>query len=157
MEKTKRKFNVVDLVVVLAVLAVVAFVAFKLVSAQIHKVETVKYEITFYTEESTDYSLERVKVGDEVCDESNNFVLGNVTKAPVMEESKTQLETADGRYVVAPREGYSSAYVTFVGEGDDYKHGAKFDKGQYSVGQTVTIRAGDAKLYGRIYDIKRVE
>jgi len=157
MEKTKRKFNVVDLVVALAIVAVVAFVAFKLASAELHKEDMVMYEITFYTEESTDYSLERVEIGDDVCDETNNYVLGKVTKDIVTGESAAQLETADGRYVTAPREGYSSAYVTFRGEGIDYKHGAKFDKGQYSVGQTVTIRVGDSKLYGRIYDIKRVD
>lgn len=156
MEKTKKRFNLVDLVVILAIVAVVAFVVLKLSAGSINSAKTATYEVIFYTEESTDYSLERIEVGDPVCDADHNYVLGEVTKEIVTGESELQLETADGRYVKAPREGYSSAYITFTGEGTDYAFGAKFDKGQYSVGQTASIRVGDSKIYGRIYDIKKI-
>ncbi len=161
MEKTKRKFNLIDLFVVVAIVAVVAFVLFKLNPFDMFAVDTdgngpATYEITFYTEESTTYSLERIEVEDLVSDESNNIKMGKVIEKPELKESEATLETADGRYVVAPREGYSSTYIKFVGEGVQYPHGAKFEKGQYSVGQTVTLRVGDSKVYGRIHDIKVV-
>lgn len=162
MEKAKKKFNFIDVLVVVAIVAVVAFVLIKLNPFDMFAVDTEgngpeTYEVTFYTEESTDYSLNRIDAGDPVCDESNNIIMGEVTKKPVLKPSEATIESADGQYVVAPRPGYSSTYITFVGEGTEYKHGAKFKNGQYSVGQTVTLRVGDSKVYGRIYDIKVVE
>jgi len=160
MEKKKIKFNIVDFIVAILLIGVIAFVSFQLLSG---KIETAlsggeaTYKITFFTEESTMYSLEAVKEGDDVSDEANDIAMGKVTQININEKSCAQLETADGTYVTAPREGYGSASVVFEGTGVKYNHGAKFDFGEYSIGQTVTLRVGKAKLYGRIRDIETVK
>ncbi|MDY3302940.1 MAG: DUF4330 domain-containing protein [Clostridia bacterium] len=161
MEKSKKKFNIIDFIVIVAIIAVLVFVGIKLKGVITEKTEdansTVKYRLTFYTDESTYFSLKRIENGDPVCDESNNYNMGNVTRTDIKDESEGTLETADGKYVVAPKPGYGSGYITFEGIGKLYDHGAKFEDGLYSVGQTITLRVGDSKVYGRIYDIEQIQ
>lgn len=161
MEKSKRKFNIIDFIVIAAIIAILAFVGIKLKNVIIENGSEnsadVMYRITFYTDESTYFSLKRIENGDPVSDESNNYDMGYVTGTDIKDESEGTIETSDGRYVVAPKPGYGSGYVTFEGVGKEYKHGAKFDDGLYSVGQTITLRIGDSKIYGRIYDIEQVK
>lgn len=158
MEKKAHRFNLFDLVVILAVVAVIAFGAVKLTSNDRYSdTEKARYRVVFYTEEATDFSLARLENGKPVCDESNNIPMGTITDFTVDEQSYGQQVNSEGQYVTFPREGYGSAYITFEGEGDPYAYGAKFENGRYSVGQTVTIRAADAKFYGRIYDIQVIE
>ena len=158
MEKKKFKFNLVDCVVVVALVAVVAFVVLQLSSGILDASGgAATYRMTFYTEESTIYSLENVKTGDPVCDESNDVNLGTVISTDFSDESHAQLETADGAYVEASRPGYGSGSVVFEDEGTAYSFGAKFDNSKYSVGQTVTLRVGTSKLYGRIKAIEVIK
>lgn len=158
MEKKKFKFNFVDAVVILALVAVVAFVVLQLSSGILDATGgSATYRMTFYTEESTMYSLENVKEGDPVCDESNDVGLGKVVSKDFTNVSHAQLETADGTYVEAPRPGYGSGSVVFEGEGTAYSYGAKFDNSKYSVGQTVTLRVGTSKLHGRIKAIEVIK
>ena len=158
MEKKKFKFNFVDCVVILALVAVVAFVVLQLSNGILDASGgSATYKITFYTEESTMYSLENVKEGDPVCDESNDVDLGKVVSISFTDKSHAQLETADGTYVEASRPGYGSGSVVFEGVGTAYQYGAKFDNSKYSVGQTVTLRVGSSKLYGRIKAIEVIE
>ncbi len=157
MEKKKIRFNWVDCIVVLALVAVVAFVGTKLSAGILDSSGgDAKYRITFYTEESTMYSLENVKTGDPVCDESNDVSLGSVTAMEISEISHAQLETSEGTYIEAARPGYGSGSVTFEGTGTEYSYGAKFDNSKYSVGQTVTLRVGSSKLYGRVKSIEKI-
>ncbi len=154
----KFKFNFVDLVVVLALIAVVAFVVLQLSNGILDSSGgSATYKMTFYTEESTIYSLDNVKIGDPVCDESNDVSLGKVVSTEFSNESHAQLETADGTYVEAARPGYGSGSVVFEGEGTAYQYGAKFDNSKYSVGQTVTLRVGTSKLHGRIKAIEVIK
>ena len=158
MENKKFKFNLVDCVVVLALVAVVAFVVLQLSSGILDASGgSATYRITFYTEESTIYSLDNVKTGDPVCDESNDVSLGKVVETEFSNKSHAQLETADGTYVEAARPGYGSGSVVFEGEGTAYSYGAKFDNSKYSVGQTLTLRVGTSKLHGRIKAIEVIK
>jgi hypothetical protein len=158
MENKKFRFNFVDAVVILALVAVVAFVVLQLSNGILDASgSSATYRMTFYTEESTIYSLENVKEGDPVCDESNDVDLGMVVSKEFTDKSHAQLETADGTYVEASRPGYGSGSVVFEGKGTAYQYGAKFDNSKYSVGQTVTLRVGSSKLYGRIKAIEVIK
>ena len=158
MENKKFRFNFVDAVVILALVAVVAFVVLQLSNGILDASgSSATYRMTFYTEESTMYSLENVKEGDPVCDESNDVDLGMVVSKEFTDKSHAQLETADGTYVEASRPGYGSGSVVFEGKGTAYQYGAKFDNSKYSVGQTVTLRVGSSKLYGRIKAIEVIK
>lgn len=158
MEKRKFKFNFIDFVVLAAIVAVVAFVVLKLSSGILDASGGVaNYKMTFYTEESTIYSLENINIGDPVCDESNDVNLGSVVSTEFSDISHAQLETADGNYVEAARPGYGSGSIVFEGVGTAYSYGAKFDNSKYSVGQTVTLRVGTSKVYGRIKEIEVIK
>ncbi len=157
MEKRKIKFNWIDCAVILAIVAVVLFVGTRLSAGILDSSDTsAKYRMTFYTEESTMYSLENIKLGDLVSEESNDVKLGNVTDIDIKDKSHAQIQTDNGTFVEAARPGCGSGAIVFEGTGTAYDHGAKFDNSKYSVGQTVTLRVGTSKVYGRIKAIERI-
>ena len=158
MEKTKRKFNLVDALVIIAIIAVLTFVFLKLKPTEDNKEETAEhqFQVVFYTGESPDFALDRIEVGDPVCDADNNIEFGEVTEKPELGAPEIYIETTDGKYIQVEKEGYSSAKITFQGKGTAYAYGVKFDFGKYSVGQSVSLRVGDTKLYGRVYDIQQL-
>lgn len=161
MENKKFKFNFVDAVVVIALVAVIAFAVIKLGSgligsgANAGKGNTT-YRMTFFTEESTWYSLENLKVGDEVSDDATGIELGDVVELNLVPESCAQLPADDGTYKVAPRPGYGSGSIVFEFDGEEYEHGAKVKYSVFSIGQTVTLRVGKSKVYGRVMDIENL-
>jgi len=162
MEKKKIKFNVVDAIVVVALVAVLAFASVKLFGGIIgggdsdNSKADVTYKITFFTEESTWYSLENLKMGDSVTDDTTGVDVGKVTELDLIPESCAQLPADDGTYKVAPRPGYGSGTITFECDGEKDKHGAKIKYSVFSEGQTVTLRVGKSKVYGRIKDVETI-
>ena len=161
MENKKVKFNLVDAIVIIALVAVLAFAAVKIFAGNGADSDDaksdVKYKISFFTEESTWYSLEDLKVGDVVTDDTTGVETGKVTELDLIPESCAQLPADDGTYKIAPRPGYGSGTITFECDGEKYKHGAKIKYSVYSVGQTVTLRIGKSKVYGRISDVEIIE
>ena len=125
----------------------------RMLSIKYHFLKNKNYQV----KTKTWYSLEDLKKGDVVTDDTTGVETGKVTELDLVPESCAQLPADDGTYKIAPRPGYGSRTITFECDGEKYKHGAKIKYSIYSVGQTVTLRIGKSKVYGRISDVEIIE
>lgn len=144
------KINVIDFLVVLVILVGIAAVAAFLFLPRGAGDELVmKYMI----EEVDAFVADKVKIGDELYDESFSLELGEVTaieKGP----SVSYIENARGGYSRISKDGLYSMIITGEVMGEKTTLGAEIGGKKYGVGHTFVLRAGDAKLYLRVYDIQ---
>lgn len=154
-QKKKFKVNIIDLAIVLIIVLAAAFVAIKFMSSNSIAVSGSKYVVTYYADECPDYSAKSVQVGDPISDEQKNISLGTVTDVK-LGPSDSYGVADDGRYVKSSKDGYNSVYITTEVEGADYEHGVIVSSTKYGVGHSLTVRAGKAKIYLRVYDIQKV-
>ncbi len=153
--KVFGKINIIDLLALIALIAAVAVFGFAKLgggkSGLSNNADDI--EIVFYTEQVSDFVVDNINIGDKVCDADKNIDFGVVTdvkKGPAASYN----QTSDGQIVVTDKPDYSSAYITAVGKANMDEYGAKFEGTQYTVGHSLTIRAGNAKIYLRVYDIR---
>ncbi|MBO4897412.1 MAG: DUF4330 domain-containing protein [Clostridia bacterium] len=156
--KVFGKINIIDLIVLIAIIAAIAVLGYSKLaggSAALSK-EADNIEIVFYTEQVSDFVADKINVGDKVCDAEKDVEFGVVTdvkKGPAISYNTT----SDGQIVTTDKPDYCSAYITVEGTGKLNDYGAKFEATQYTVGHSLTIRAGKAKIYLRVYDITEKE
>lgn len=144
------KINIIDFLVVLVILVGIAAVAAFLFIPRGAGDELV---MKFMIEEVDAFVADKVKVGDELYDESFSLDLGYVTaveKGP----SVSYIENAKGGYTRISKEGLYSMVITGEVMGEKTSLGAEIGGKKYGVGHTFVLRAGDAKLYLRVYDIQ---
>lgn len=156
MEK-KFKFNAVDAIIILIVIAAVAVVGYKVVGSSLFADNTMQaYEISFLCEEVPDFAADIIKVGDSVCCEQTDNKLGVITSVSVS-PSRTYATTSEGGVVLTSKEHYKCVEITAETEAIKYEHGLMVNKAKYGVGHSITIRAGKAKIFGRVSGIKEIE
>lgn len=155
----KRKFTWIDLIIVLVVLVSVIGLKNKFAKANIAAPTASKEKIliTFYIEETPDFVIDAINMGDPVRESIQNSDFGKVVEInsgdSIYWESRE-----DGQLVPSSREGYSSLYITMEGTGIINKGGVSIDKSVYYVGQTISLYAGNSILKdGRISEIKKAE
>ena len=144
------KINIIDFLVVLVILVGIAAVAVFLFVPRGAGDELV---MQYMIEEVDTFVADKVKVGDELYDESFSLDLGYVTaveKGP----SVSYIENARGGYSRISKDGLYSMIITGEVMGKKTSLGAEIGGKKYGVGHTFVLRAGDAKLYLRVYDIK---
>lgn len=145
------KINIIDLIVLLVIIAAVAIVGLSFAkgdSTESQDTLVMKY----YIEEANDFVAEKVQVGDMLYDDNEEIELGKVTDVEIG-EPVSWAGTADGQYVQVSRDGFSSMIITGEVAGTKTDIGAEINGVKYGVGHTMVLRAGDAKLYLRVYDI----
>lgn len=156
-EKKKAKFNVIDAIVILVIIAAAALVCFKLAgSGNVSGGGSGTYTLKFFCEEVPDYAATVIEVGDAVVDEQKDVPLGTVTDVK-LDGSRTYTTTSDGDIRIVPKEYYYSVELTTTLQGEDYQNGVIVNSSKYGVGHSITIRAGKAKIFGRIASIERAE
>lgn len=147
--KVFGKFNVIDFLAVLViVVALAALAVFFLVPRTGGDTLVMKFRI----EEVDEFVAEKVKVGDKLYDDTNLFELGEVI-AVDRYEALSHGEENDGVYSFAVKEGINSMIITGKVKGEKTDLGAEINGKKYGVGHTFVLRAGDAKLYLRVFDI----
>lgn len=147
------KVNLIDLLLIVLVVAAIAFAAVKLTDTAAVSSSGQTFEMSFYTEEVSDFVAEKIKVGDVLMDADRNVDLGKVTEV-ILEPSVSWAADNNGNYVKTSRDGYYS--VTIKGEltgATRYENGIIAGATRYGVGHSMTLRAGDAKIYLRVSDI----
>lgn len=152
--------NVIDLlVIVLVVCAAAVAVMFvrggdKTADSAFSGVDG-SVDMVFYAEEVSDFVIDKVKAnGEPVYDEANLQTIGYVTGVETGEARLYGLNS-EGIYQTGDKDFYSSAYIrSTMPVGTRTRLGVTYRKANYGVGHSLTIRAGDAKIYLRIYDIK---
>ncbi len=152
-QKKKIRFNVVDAIIIIAVLAVVAVFGYSQLKGRMETSSGKTIQMQFMAEEVSEFVLENMEIGDSVMDDGTNSELGTITDIQV-EDAASYGTNSDGEYVLSSRPGYKKVIITTEVRGTEYEHGAILGGTKYSVGHSLTIRAGKAKIYLRIYDIQ---
>lgn len=155
MEKKKFKFNFVDVIVILVIIAAVAFVGTMFFGGGFGGGGASTYEVTYLCEEVPDFAATVIEVGDKVLDEQKETDLGKVTSVE-LSESRTYATTATGEVFCVGKPYYNCVYLTTEVEAQDYDFGMIVDSSKYGVGHSITIRVGDAKIFGRVSGIKKI-
>lgn len=158
MEQKKRKFNAVDLAVVLVLVAVVAFAAYRFFGGSSGKAATGQgepYRITFLCSETPENVAEMISLGDTVTDDSCYMDLGKVVDFK-LDEARVYATTSDGKTVLSSKPGYKSVYVTVEAEGVADDNCVYVTGWALGCGHTMVIRVGYAKLYVWVYDMTPV-
>ncbi len=149
------KINLIDLIIVLIIIAAVVFAAMKVVSSRNKTSDVTPVRISFFTEEVPDYVAAALKEGTSVLDSTENVTIGTVESFKVGEPLGYVTDT-NGEVEEVQRTGYKSVSITVLASAELGQHGATIDKILYGVGHSLTIYAGDAKMYLRISDIQPV-
>ena len=144
------KINIIDLLVILVILAAIAAVAVFLFMPKSGGDTLI---MKFRIEEVDEFVAKKVHVGDELYDDTYSLELGYVTDVE-LDDSISYGEVNDGVYTLTSKEGYYSMIITGEVNGRKTDLGAEIDGEKYGVGHSFVLRAGDAKLYLRVYDIQ---
>lgn len=151
--------NVIDLLVLLFIVGAAA-VVFLFATGKISVSEkkddfggpVTDVDIVYYTEELSDFVAKQIRYGALVYDDACMHTLGKVTDFR-LGKSLLYNEKDDGSFAVVEKDGYCSAFITGQANGTRTRLGFTYNKANYGVGHSMVIRAGDAKIYLRIYDI----
>lgn len=154
--KKKFKFNIVDAIVLLVVICAVAFVGIKVLGGGLTGGDTSKYHVEYFLEESPDFAVDIIQIGDKVLDEQKDTDLGKVT-AITSDESVSYGVNSNGEYIRTTKPGYKSAIIETEVEAKDYDFGMIAGSAKYGVGHSITIRVGKAKVFGRISKIEKID
>ena len=147
----------------LIVIALLAAVAFKFLSsggfAALSKEDSEGFmgpdttlEIEFYGEEVSDFVVDQLYEGAYLYDETSLEDLGVLTAFEVG-ESIAYAPNDEGVNVAAPKPDYKSVKITGEVMGERTPLGATVGAAHYASGHTFVLRAGDAKIYLRVYDV----
>ena len=143
------KINIIDFLAALAVIVVLAAAAvFVLRPKDGDDTLIMKFRI----EEVDGFVADKVHVGDELYDDTYLQDIGVVTDVELA-DSISYGQVNDSVYTLTTKEGYYSMIITGEVKGTKTKLGAEIGGKKYGVGHSMVLRAGDAKMYLRIYDI----
>ncbi len=150
------KINIIDLLVIIFIVVAVAVIGVFVVK---NKKSTESQEtliMKFYAEEISDFVAEKLLEGNSLYDDETHVSLGKITNLEI-NDSVTYGEISDGQYTMVNKQGYKSVIITgeLIGTKNDL--GAIISGHQYGVGHSMVLRAGDAKIYLRVYDIAKKE
>jgi len=153
------KISVVDILVVVIIIAVAAGLYYKFGKSgtvtPFTKTSTV--QLSIYMETVNDYVIKSIKVGDVVKDRVQNITLGKVVDVKV-EPDMTYAINDKSLVVPFSRKGYSSATITFEGQGIYSSSGVIFGGIDYYINKNGTEwRVGNSFCFARISDIKLIK
>lgn len=152
-QKKKMKFNAVDVIIVIAILAVVAVFGYSQIKGRTETTRGKSIEMQLMTEEVSDFVADQLEIGDTVTDDGTNAELGTITDIQT-DDAVSYAVDSEGNYVKTSKPDYQKVTITTEVKGSEYEHGAILGGTKYSVGHSLTVRAGKAKIYLRVYDIQ---
>jgi|GEM_PF-2453258 len=120
--KKQRKFNIVDILILVLILGAAAFFVFRYAilpgSPEDKARKVYPFTMTLDNVELVDdnFNNGKIKVGDELIDKNTMASLGKITNIEV-KPSRTLGQTSEGQWVEAPRPGSSWVILTVTGEG----------------------------------------
>jgi len=152
------KVSIVDIFFVILIFMALGFIWYK-IGGYGNKADiidrTEKIRIVFYQEEINNFAANNVKIGDPATEALQNIRLGKVTDIK-LGESISWGSDIQGKQVSSSRKGYSSIYITMEGKGIIGPNGIQIDNHLYYIGETITLRAGNAIFYGKIYSAEKI-
>lgn len=154
-EKKTRRFNVIDILILLVVVAAVVIAVYKFAGKKIvENTSSEEYYITFTQDEVANTTANSVHEGDAVLDEAGNNSLGKVFSINVG-PSRSYAANSEGKWIRGEKEGFSSISVTAKVKAVKGDNGITINGAKYLVGHTMTLDAGNAKIWVLITDISK--
>ncbi len=153
--KTKRKFNIIDLIFIIIIVAAIVAVGIKFFGDASTSRSSGQYVITLHSDDVPDPALVPVVVGAKMTDETGDIYLGKVSEVTTG-DALVYTTNSDGEICTSPKEGYSSVdiKVTVTATGND--HFITVGGTKYCINHGFTARCGMSKVYLRITDIQPV-
>ena len=153
--KVFGKINIVDLIVIVVIIAAVVMFAVSRFGGQNDgaSVEDGKsIYMSFYAEEVSDFVVDKIEEGAKLYDDDHEQVLGEVVKVETA-PAVIYLSDSDGKSVASSKENYKSVIITAKVNGTLSDYGFELGGVKYGVGHSMTLRAGYAKIFMRVYDV----
>ncbi len=147
------KINLIDLIIVLVLAALVVFAAIKITGSRNNETPLSEIKMSFYSDEVPEFVTDNLKVGTTVLDESKDVTMGVVAGFEVGDPLGYATDT-NGQIQEVYRNGYKSVKIDITAMGELGEHGATIGGVLYGVGHTLTIYAGQAKVYIKISSIE---
>ena len=111
------------------------------------------YEIQVLVKSILPQMAEQVKEKDIFLEDGSNAVLGEVINIQI-DVTKNEVQTADGRIVIAPVETRRDIIITLKGTGKfDEQRGLMFGNKDWQAGGAIVIKSSKVKFGGNIYNI----
>lgn len=147
--------NIIDLVVLIALVVVCVFLFRRVVSPTMAGAANQEnIQVKFFTENSPDYAVNALEKGVNMEDDTKGIPLGKVVDFKIG-QGFVYTPDSNGNQVKAYVEDYASCEVTANIKAQIVDGGALLVNGNiYAVGHSITIRAGKAKLFGRVSGIE---
>ena len=151
-----RKFNIIDILVIVAVLVFAAGFLYNRTSQDIRQIiaaDTPIY-VTFRVEAVREFSFDAVSVGDVLFRQHERVPLGNVVEV-TRGRAYDIIVLTDGSALYAPIEGRYNMYVTIEGTGSITDAGF-FLNGtqQMSVGSGITVQSNRFLATVRVHEVR---
>lgn len=154
--KTKRKFNIIDLIFIVIIVAAVVAVGFKFLGDASTTRSSGQYVVTLHSDDVPDPALVPVVEGAKMTDETGDIYLGKISEV-VMGESIIYTTNSDGQVCTSAKEGYSSVDIKITVNAVGNDHFITVGGTKYSINHGFTARCGMSKVYLRITDIQPVK
>ncbi|MDR1131836.1 MAG: DUF4330 domain-containing protein [Oscillospiraceae bacterium] len=149
------KINLIDLLIVLILAVLVTFVALKVVNKSEENAGLTQVRISFFAEEVPDYVAAALKEGASVLDSKENVTIGTVERFETGDPLGFETDTK-GEIQAVQRQGFKSLSLTALAAARPGEHGVTIGGVLYGIGHTLTIYAGNAKLYLKVSGIEPV-
>lgn len=108
--KLKRRFNIIDIVILLALLAIVTFAANYIANDMFSKeLVTVEYYLRIHGVSERDAA--KLSVNDAVSANTSGTTLGKIREITVTDAKEAVFNSETGRYVYAPVPGKKTVYL----------------------------------------------
>ena len=133
------KINIIDLLVILVIAAALCFAVFRYVLPDRNSGKAVQKELVLYCHDTPRFTAEQIEKGARVWDQG--YDVETVTDA----SGKTHLVEND--WLV-------SVTLVLDAEGVPDEFGIRIGGSLYASGHTMTVFAGDAKLYLKVQEIR---
>ena len=147
------KINIVDLLIVIVIIAALCFVVFKYVLPQKDNGPVEKCEMVLYCHDTPKFTAQQIKEGEKVWDQALDVDLGIVKSFEIMPLYETVVG-ADGQTHAVESDWLCSVRLVLDCEGVMDEHGIKIDGELYGSGHTMTVFAGEAKMYLKVQEIR---
>lgn len=149
------KINLIDLIIILILVALAIFAVLKFAVPSNTEGTATNVKLTLFCEETPEYVVDYIKEGEPVYDSKEGINIGSVESFesgdPIGYDSKeTGIDMSE--YRVA-RDGYNSVKIVVDATGVNGVNGVTVNGVLYGVGHTMTVYAGQAKLYLRVMGI----
>ena len=152
--------NIIDLFIILAIVFVGGWVGLRLLSPGGSGPIVAQHQeviLTFFAEMSPDFAVDNLEIGGLVVDDQRNVDFGRVIDFDI-NRGVISTQDAMGNQVMAEAEDFSSIEIVSRGTGFIIEDGGiRISGNVYTIGQTLTIRAGRSRFFARLSGFEAVQ